>query len=923
MAKIIEPVPAVFNGDAQNRDINGGNSTLNSPEVDEKSGKPTQRAITTAAQAHSIAKNLRDKAKRGRIKTAAIIADKYNGSAPFKEADLSRTGQTWRNNFSTNFLASIIDRVKPQMLDPINKSDVLTHSALNSTFVEGASKSRTFCEVTTKVIRRWPGWRDFASQLSQENVLFGHAIPAWIDNRQEWRPYLWRYDEAYLPEGVGQHASKVQVACFYQKMLLHDFIKLFEDKKIAVKACYNVPNCIKAANSTMNNGREIDETELAKEDRLREGGDIASSYSSEAKTVNMFHVVVQDYTGEVDLWTVSENDGWELRNVQNIQDEMPDALTLFTFQSGNGKFYGSKGLGRLLTNIHIAIERGRCLGADQMYLSGLVIFQSDKKDAASLQARVRHPFVFVANDMKVVSEQIEFHTEAFEAMDQKLSHLAESIAGAFIPPNLNEQGANTKIEAAQNAEREAAVKEGVLGRFFDHLSDLISAMQRKIYSPINLREGKRAYDNKIAKQQTGVRVLVRKVYVLLTAAFGPSKGKAEPDIPENSVADEEAVSAVVELLEAGLNLEEIATLALSPSAQSNATDGAGRDQATLQYIAANRANPFIDQSAATDMEANIAIGEDRAAQLIIKRADPQVEAIAIREQEIEIAMMAMTPPKIMPVAASDKHDTHRAVLASAISDIIPAVTGPAPTDALCVTAQQFIAHYQSHVQLDQTMPPDMKASEMKATQADLQSVTKVQAMLQKQAQALAEANGGAPVDPSSLPVPVPGQPPQVGPNGQIVGEDPNVRQSIHPEDAKLKIEIDKQRQVDERIALEKNAQALQASKLAHEQKMDHANLAIKTSQIAHQQQLDAAKLQQDNAGILQESMHAGASDAVSQAQMAHDAELAKAQQAHEKDAATMQAQFSQDQQESDQEAQANLAKLASANDPANSTGQQQ
>lgn len=904
MAKTVEPEPAVFSGDASNRDTTGANNVLNSPLIDE-SGKPTQRAVTTAAQAHSIAKSLRDRAKTGRIKTAAIIAEKYNGAAPFKESDLSRTGQTWRNNFSTNFLASIIDRVKPQMLDPINKADVLTHSALPATFVEGASKSRTFCEVTTKVIRRWPGWRDFASQLAQENVLYGLSTPAWIDNQTEWRPHLWRFDEAFFPEGTGQHASKAQVGVFYQKMLLHDFIKLFEDKRIAEKAKYNVKNCIKAANSTLNEGQNIEESDLAKEDRIREGGSMASGYQNEAKTVNLFHVVVQDYTGEVDLWTVTENDGWEIRNVENLQDKMEDAVSFFTFQSGSGKLYGSKGLGRLLVNIHIAIERGRCLGADQMYLSGLVIFKSDKKDAASLQARVRHPFVFVSKDMEVVSEQIEFKTEAFEAMDQKLSHLAESIAGAFIPPNLNEQGANTKIEAAQNAEREAAVKEGVLGRFFDHLSDLVSAMQRKIYSPINLREGKRAYDNKVKKQQSGVKVLVRKVYELLTKAFGPSKGKAEPDISENSVADEESVSAVVQLLEAGLNLEEIATLALSPSAQSNATDGAGRDQATLQYIAANRANPFIDQAAATEMEASIAIGEDRANQLIIKKADPQIEAIAMREQLIECSEMMLTPPVPMPVAASDKHDTHRAILASKISDIIPAVN-TAPTPAICATAQLFLSHYQQHVQLDMTMPPDMKQKEMQATQEDLQTVQKAQAMLQKQEQAAqqAGATGGA----AGLPVPVNGQPPQVGPNGQVIGEDPNVRQSVHPDDAKLHLEVDAHRQVDERIQLEKQAQALEASKLAHTQTMDKAKLALEASKTAAQNHMDALKLQQDSAGMLQDSMHAGADQA-------HQAEAAAAQQAHEKDQSTMQFQASQAQQDSNQAAQERLAKLAAANDP--------
>lgn len=803
-----------------------GGSQINSPEIG-IDGKPTQRAVSTARQAHAIAKWLRDRARDrqgGRIWTAATIAAKYNGEPPFRESDLSATGQAWRNNFSTNFLASIIDRVKPQMLDPVNKADVLTHSMLSSKVEDAANKSRIFCEVTTRVIRRWPEWRDFTSQLAQENVLYGLATPGWIDSHTEWRPRLWRYDETYLPEGTGQHASKVQIAVFTQKVLIHEFISLFRDRKIAEKACYNVDNCIRVANN-FRDQRDTDETELEKVDTVREGGQYSDSYNDKANTIDLYHVVVCDFTGEVDLWTVTANNGTEIRCVENLHDEMQDALTLFTFQSGNSKLYGSKGLGRLLTNLHIAIERGRCLGADQMYLSGLVIFKSNKKDAASLQARVRHPFIFVSDDMNVVTEQIQFNVQAFEMMDAKLTQLAESIAGAFIPPNLNQEGANTKIEAAQNAERELAVKEGVLGRFFDHLADLVSAMQRKIYSPINLREGKRAYDRKVQVQQNGVTVLMRRVWKLLQSAFG-SENKTMPDLPESGVGDEEAVSAVMELLENGLTVEDIATLAQSPSAQSNATDGTAKDQATLQFIAGNVVNPFIDQRKATEMAASIAIGQDRSKQLIIPTDDPQVETIATRQQLMELGDMVDGTP--MPVAASDKHDTHRKVLAQKISSIIAAIQ-QAPTDALITTAELVLTHYGQHLQLDTMMPPDQKATETKALVEDMTMVQKIKQAAAQQAAANA-----------AMPVPVNGQPPQVGPDGQVVGEDPNARQSIHPDDAKLKLEVHKAGQEDQRIALAQDQHGL--AKDQHE---------LEKAKVAHQQQVDALKLQQTNAQMLQ------------------------------------------------------------------------
>ncbi len=861
-----QTVPATFGG----KDQNQGNSTINSPLIDEKTGKPTQRAISTAGQAHSIAKNLRDRAKVGRIATAAIIADKYNGTPPFSAQKLSDEGSAWRNNFSTNWLASIIDRVTPQMLDPINKSDTLTHSALPAGVDNAASKSRTFCEVTTKVIRAWPEWRDFASQLSKEVVLYGTASPAWIDSPTEWRPRLWRYDEAFLPEGTGQHSSKVQIAVFSQKMLLHEFMELFADKAIAEKACYNYDNCITAANTTTNQGqsRAGDETMLEREDRLREGSPMVTSYDTKARTVDLYHVIVRDWTGEIDLWTVTQDNGMEIRCVEGLHESMEDAISLFTFQSGNGKFYGSKGLGRLLTNLHIAIERGRNLGADQMYLSGLIIFQGDPKDSAAMQAVVRHPFVFLPRSWTVVESQIEFKVEAFEAMDAKFNQIGESIAGAFIPPNLNDQGANTKIEAAQNAVRQLAVKEGVLGRFFDHLSDLVSGMQRKIYCSVNLREGKRAYDAKVAKQAMGIVVLARKVWKLLKAALGAQE-KSEPDMPEGGVADESAVSAIVQLLEGGLTIEDIAILALSPSAQSNATDGASKDQDTMQFIQANQMNPFMDHRAATEMWANIAIGKDRADQLIIKQDDPQVDAIATRQQIIEAS--EMIDGEAMPVADSDQHDVHRKVLMGKLSGVMQGVT-TAPTPAIIKSAMLMISHYVDHIQKDVLMPPDQKTQEMKAMQGFWNTA---QQMGSKLAQ-----------DAAQNPVPVNGQPPQVGPDGHIVGE----RQSIHPDDAKLKLEIHKAQQEDKRIALQEQGQQLEAQKIAHDQRMDQIDAEQKGIQGAHDRTIDALKLHQDTAGMVQQAGQDGLDSAHSTADRNLQAQIAQQQAAIQQQAAATQAQ---------------------------------
>lgn len=826
-----------------------GLTNFSPPKIDPETGKPTQRVITDAKQAYAIAESWWQRANQGasgngegRISVAATIALKYGGEAPFTPRDLDRNGAGWRNNFSTGWLGSIVDRVKPQMTDPLNKATTLTHSSLPEAFERANEKSRKFGTVTTNLIRRWPEWKNFISSVAQENVLFGFAVPGWTD--EDWRPKLWRFDEVYAPDGTGQHAQKVSSIVFVQRMPIHEFIDILSDKKAAQAAGYNFENCCKIAdNSATRTAAPKQPTGLQLADSQRELNPFQFGMENQARTVNMYHVLARDYTGEVDLWTVNMEDGMEIRNREALHDQMEDACCLFTLQTGNEKLFGSKGLGRALCNLHIAIERNRCLGADQMLLAGLVILQGDAKNTPALQAKVKHPFIILPDGMKVVSERIEFDFNAFQMMDDKLNAIGESIAGAFIPPNLDQDnGANTKIEAAQRAQREDAVKDGVLGRFFDHVSDLVSAMQRKIYSPVAIREGKRVFDAKQAKKVKGIRLIARKVWKILERAFGSSKEKdlkgIEP-IQDSPVADEESVNAVVELLEAGLSPEEIATLAITP-ANSNSEEPAGdnKDEKTLAYIAANRASPYVNQKAASKMEANILIGEDAAGQLLTDTEDPNEQAIAVRGQIMEFS--EMMAGNAMPVAGSDNHELHRKVLAGKLEGIMMGVT-QAPTDALCRTAQLSISHYVEHLNADAITPNEQKQSEMQKMKEWWGALQKTGEAMEQQRQALL-ASGGNPdgnplaTGPDALPV-GPNGIPQAGPDGQVTGEDPNQRGALA--DLALKV---------------------------GDQKLREKELSLKEQDQTHRHAMDDLKMQ--SSGV--DQAHKIASDVIAQADKEKD-----------------------------------------------------
>ena len=106
--------------------------------------------------------------------------------------------------------------------------------------------------------------------------------------------------------------------------------------------------------------------------------------------------------------------------------------------------------------------------------------------------------------------------------------------------------------------------------------------------------------------------------------------------------------------------EEIAILAVSPAGNNAADEGAQKDQATLAFIDANKGSPFVDQQEATKLAGELMIGEDRTQRLMTPMKDPNVEAIATRDQLIEFGQMM--GGEAMPVSGTDNHEIHMKVI---------------------------------------------------------------------------------------------------------------------------------------------------------------------------------------------------------------------------------------------------------------------
>lgn len=811
-------------GDEKERDEE--TSQLNSPKLDESTGKPTRKAVSSFKQAHGIAKRIYDKAKEGRLRTAATVADKYGGSAPFDSAALRASGQAWRNNFSTGPLGSVVDRSTPQLTDPIKQAEFLTYSALPPERENAADKTRKFRSRVTKLVRSWSGFHTLISQIAQEDYLFGNAAPGWIDD--DWRPRAFRYDETFLPEGSGQHAKEAQFIVYRQPVLLHDFLAKLEDKETAKDAGYDWEGCIKAANEAGGIRMDAESSQLEQVDALRENGSLGFTYDGETKIVWMFHVLVREYAGGVNLWTVAQKGGHGIRYVEDIHESMEDSATLFTLQEGNMKFYGSKGAGRLLTNLHIAIDRARNLAQDQIYLSGLPIIQADNKELNSIQPTVRHPFILLPKGCTVVKEQVGFDWQGFQWMESNMVGIMNELAGAFIPPNTDsdQSGATTKIEAAQKAERELAVKNGVLGRWFGQFANMMGAIQRKAFKPDNLKEGMRLFEENNAKKTKGIRVMAAKIWRWLKDVVGDMDKNSQPE-EESAIADAEAVQCIVDLLSDGLSIEDITELALSPAGNSVEEQPEEQDAKTVAFADANAANPYYDQKALSRMKAEIVIGEDRAQRVVIADEDPNIEAIATRQQITEI--LNMMDGEMMPVASTDNHAIHRRVLLPKLEPLVQ-MLATAPTQEISDAAKLFLQHYADHLAADTTLPPEAKKAEEEGIEQWKRAIMDAD----KQLAELAQQAAASGVSSDAIPPQVQGKPIQAaGPNGELGATEDGIEREKLRAEAALRV-------ADQDI--EHRKLDIEEKKLNAKQEAEAAKMTIGVAQDAARQA--AAAMQQ-------------------------------------------------------------------------------
>lgn len=725
--------------------------TINNPDLNPSTLAAARPAITDARQAWSIFTRLQTD-NNDRSDTNATIAERYKGSQPYEDAEI----ESWQSNFPTLFLAGTLNRVVPQLTAYIENAQSLTQSKIKDESSDGLRKTDQLRNLFTKRVRRWTGWRSFCSSLCQELILIGYTFACRTDE-YDWRPRFYRQDEAYVPDGTPQFAEYAQVLGIKQDLLIHELTKIIQDREAAEAAGWIIDNCVEAINKAMPKGVSNETgatTSKVREqvDAVREGN-LGASFSSGAKVVKLAHVLAieTDQDGKVTHFIVNRDAPNKLLFKKEARfDSMPDILTLFTFEPGNSKFYGSMGLGRMLVNPATAIDVVTNDLVDQARLAGLVKLKTDMAKGPA-PSKIKKPFLWVSNEAENFKNDINLgvNIQAGIALLNELKQIVEVAAQQYVPNTLGEDGAGhaTATEKRIDYTRELQNKAGFIARFAGQLADLIGMMQRAMCNPeTNDKEAMEFREQALGKGKEG---------------------------------DENYVAPIV-------TEEELQEFATSPAAEVLQDLTAQEDQAKI--AAANdpemMQSPMIDQKKRLETKLTAMLPVPLAMSWFKADAnDPGETAEQFRQQAIETQAMIGKAP--IGVAPRDNDKDH---LTQSVPDLLKATasltarfkadpTGTANDDIIGETLDHLNAgwkHAQGHLQQwaakggskDQMTEAEAAVSHgINALDTIAGVVQKIRAQQPPPGQPPGAPGQAGPVPPEAMP-PVPPQPGQPTPGAQ-------------------------------------------------------------------------------------------------------------------------------------------------------------
>lgn len=619
------------------------------------------RTINSVDQAVQVCETLIDDWKEG-IKKSARITAKLNGERPYNQSKLKQAGKDWKTNISTGFLSSECGKVLPRFYMPIKTAKYLTAAELPANHPDGEKKANYFRQVITETIRSWPKLNFFIRGLAREVGVFGFAF-CWFPDEYDWRPSLVRMDKGFVPQGT-EILEEPQFFLAKYDYKPSELLSLLKANIDAGRDEWKKDAVVNAINNAFPPSVESTSQDARTYEELIRQATWGYNYSKGAKVIRTWHLFAKEATGGVSHYILladgpkntldgkMDGDARLLYEKLDKFQEMRDCVTSLVFDYGDGTIHGSWGVGQILYDLSVQVEKVRCDSIDNIRLTNKVKVQvADAKNINDVKQLVNDQFVivsgatFAGNTAGITSD-----VSGYEALDMKLTAIAQQKIGAFVPP-IPLQPSDIKaaqVNAAMMKERE--LQEALLENWLIQFAEVVRTITRRL---------------------------------------------TDPDSP-----DQDAKKVMAALLE-HLTPEEIVLLADQFPVKSVMDFTEFKAQQRGMFAANVKDNPMFNQSAVARFMAEGAGDEGFVSQILQPDGDETTKIAAQRAQTIESTTLSSGKP--LPVLQSDNDWYHMQALKPEIQQELTSGQPNIPTAE--VKLQHYAAHWSQGV-AKKTLPKD-------------------------------------------------------------------------------------------------------------------------------------------------------------------------------------------------------------------------
>lgn len=670
-----------------------------------ETGEAVSRAFPTPESIATFVTQLKQDNNQRNTRNAKITR-KLNSEQPWDPAELKAAGLSWKSNFTTRPLNTLVSKVVGRFPRAVNSARFLTAASLPPGTPGEEKKTEFFRRELTLFLRSQPGWNDLVESLSHETVLFGYTATASLDD-DEILPKPFRQDQFFVPAATRQTPEHASAVVFHVDVAPHIAYQMLQTGRKSAAAVgdarWDVAAFAEAINNALPENRRASGTASETrffEDLYRQVSQGTSFVGSEK--VRLFHLLASELSGKVSHF-ITDDTGKLVFTWLDQFNSMAEATSFFSFEYADGTLHGSKGLGRTAYAFATVLDRSRNDAVDRMQLAGKLVLQGPDNNATRLKMNVVGNVVTFSSDWTIASARIDANIEASVTLDDYLRRLLDEMSGSVSPTSFTGRDRVTKEEIDLLASREGERSDDVLSRWLQQFGAMVSSIQRRVLDPNTPNPTVRAFQQK-----------------LLTV----------------------------------LSAEELTYLRGSPALSVVQDLSNIERQSIITAATETMGNPLVDNKRLLWEKLSAQVSPEFANRILLPDDDQTVTAEAVRMQQLENVALGSGLP--IPVSPRDNHKVHLATLLPLFASALQ--TASANPQQLG-SVQFILQHAKEHLAI--AAQQGIKDPELEEIAMQVNQVEKAVQQLSVSGQdAVAATQAGSPVEPGAL-----GQPSEAAPVG--------------------------------------------------------------------------------------------------------------------------------------------------------------